>query len=71
VTVAESDPESDPATDVPEDEPADGPLEENDGAFPQKQPGGWYLLSDGSKVHGKGAAISGQAALEVAAEAVG
>lgn len=59
-----------PATPDSEDAPEGEVASEQtqDEPFPQNQGSGWYLLSNGEKVHGKAAALAAQADLDVAAE---
>lgn len=63
---AEAAPESVPATPGPEPD-ADSESAESGEAedpFPRQLPAGWWLLSDGTKVRGKAAAVAAQSALD-------
>ena len=68
-TEAPAEPEPASAADT-EPEPGET-VSDDDESFPKAEGGGWYLLSNGEKAHGKAAAIAAQAELDVAAETGG
>ena len=54
--------EPEPPVEAPPEQPVDEPVTEAS-EYPLHKGGGYYLLSDGSTVQGKGAAIEAEAAL--------